>query len=185
MAEPPTDQELVKAFLDATLHMSQSEVGRQVPGVTQKDMSRWKVGNWQRLSNDKREALRRFLSGPTREMEGTQESASSEGADLAYFWERESRIAETRAQALLTEARAILQEAEAATVRARAYERGEINAELRARGITGIVSVPGEAPERGVEPAYPPGVAGHLLRQFLEMLRQAREDYGEPDGPRT
>lgn len=56
-----TDEELVRAFLTATEGMSQEAAARLAPGVSQKDVSRWKRGDFSWLSGKKRLALERFL----------------------------------------------------------------------------------------------------------------------------
>lgn len=55
------DPALVARFLEAVSHMTQMEIGRRVPGVSQSDVSRWQKGPVHRLTGPKRRALLRYL----------------------------------------------------------------------------------------------------------------------------
>lgn len=57
----PDDPALVAAFLEAVAHMTQSEVGRRVPGISQSDVSRWQNEPVHRLTGPKRRAVLRYL----------------------------------------------------------------------------------------------------------------------------
>lgn len=59
------EQVLVQGFLDATADLSQHEVEERVPGVTQSDVSRWKRGDWVRLTAAKKRAIKEFLDRGT------------------------------------------------------------------------------------------------------------------------
>lgn len=61
MAVERTNSELVTAFLEAIDGFGNREAGRFVEGVTHDDISRWRRGEWQRLSTRKREALVAYL----------------------------------------------------------------------------------------------------------------------------
>lgn len=55
------DPTLVARFLEAVSHMTQMEIGRMVPGVSQSDVSRWTNNPVHRLTGPKRRALMRYL----------------------------------------------------------------------------------------------------------------------------
>lgn len=57
----PSDATLVRDFLEAVDGFSQEEVERRVGGVTQNDLSRWRRGEWKRITAAKRRALQDFL----------------------------------------------------------------------------------------------------------------------------
>lgn len=61
MARRLTDQQLVERFLSALSDVSSREAGRLVEGVTHDDVSRWRRGNWSRLTSKKRDALLNYL----------------------------------------------------------------------------------------------------------------------------
>lgn len=56
------DPALVARFLEAVSHMTQMEVGRMVPGVSQSDVSRWSKDGAKRLTGPKRRAILRYLN---------------------------------------------------------------------------------------------------------------------------
>lgn len=55
------DEEIVAHFLAAVADLSTHAAGAQISGVTQKDVSRWRRGEWERLSTRKRAALTAYL----------------------------------------------------------------------------------------------------------------------------
>lgn len=61
MSARPPDNEIIASFLASTEGLSQEEAGRRVPGVSQSDVSRWRRGEWKRLSDKKRHALTSYL----------------------------------------------------------------------------------------------------------------------------
>lgn len=54
----------MQAFLDSTAELSQAEAAARAPGITQKDVSRWRRGDWNRLTAKKRRALLRAAELP-------------------------------------------------------------------------------------------------------------------------
>lgn len=77
------DRELVETFLRHVEGLSQSEVGRRVPGVTQRDVSRWQNGEFHALTQRKRASLERYLellerAGEVRESFPTPEDLRAE-----------------------------------------------------------------------------------------------------------
>lgn len=60
----PADRDLISRFLDRVADLSQEEVEKSVPGITQSDMTRWRRDDWQRLTAKKRRAVERFLKQP-------------------------------------------------------------------------------------------------------------------------
>lgn len=61
MPQTPSDVDLVAAFLTAVKDYSGHEVARMVADVTADDMSRWRRGEWKRISSPKRRAITGFL----------------------------------------------------------------------------------------------------------------------------
>lgn len=55
------DEELVAEFLDASSRLSGREAAERVPGVSQHDVSRWRRGEWTRLTSAKKRALAAWL----------------------------------------------------------------------------------------------------------------------------
>lgn len=74
------DQELVRRFLEKWEGVGGTTVEKRVPGVTQSDVSRWRLGHWSYLSTAKRQALRDDLQ----KSEGRSEFADG----VAYALER-------------------------------------------------------------------------------------------------
>ena len=52
-----SNSELVASFIDLTSRFSQPEVAKNFEGITQSDVSRWRRGDWKRLTAVKRRAL--------------------------------------------------------------------------------------------------------------------------------
>lgn len=58
-----TDRELVDAFLEAIHGMSSYRIHGLIDGITQTDVSRWRRGEWKRLTGEKRRAIETYLDG--------------------------------------------------------------------------------------------------------------------------
>lgn len=61
MPDRLTDSELIAAFLASAEGRSQQEAANLAPGVRQSDVSRWRRGEWKRLTDKKRHALTAYL----------------------------------------------------------------------------------------------------------------------------
>lgn len=93
MTDDPT---LVARFLDAVSHMTQTEVGRMVPGVSQSDISRWSREGAKRLTGPKRRAILRYLN---RKPEDPDPAAIEREALIAAAEALEKQAGELRARA--------------------------------------------------------------------------------------
>jgi hypothetical protein len=56
-----TDQQLVADYLRLVEGRSQTEAAAATPGVTRRDVWRWRRGDWKRLTDEKRKAIYRFV----------------------------------------------------------------------------------------------------------------------------
>lgn len=78
-----SDRELVAAFLEVMDGYSGREISQMVPGITDNDVSRWRRGEWSRLTAAKRRAIRRYLDlQPLRVREVPPEYGGQEELDL-------------------------------------------------------------------------------------------------------
>lgn len=119
----PSDKDLVDAFLGATDGLTQGEVEQAVDGVTQNDVSRWRRGEWKRLTGEKRRALSRFVEagGVVNLVPVTQEELRG----LEDLLGMAMRVMQAEAEAAQARARGIEKEAEAARLRAEMIHRIE------------------------------------------------------------
>lgn len=76
----PSDEQVVSAFLDAVDGLTGTEIARRVRGVSADDVSRWRRGKWQRLSEPKRKIILAYLAYLQREgSEAEAEAGEVEG----------------------------------------------------------------------------------------------------------
>ncbi len=55
------DKDLVREFLEFVADYSGQEIREMVPGVTDNDVSRWRRGDWTRITKAKRRAIKSFV----------------------------------------------------------------------------------------------------------------------------
>ena len=90
----PHDSEdaiLVRRFLEKWKGVSGPKVALQVPDIEQKDVSRWRTGDWTRLTEPKRDAIKKDLER-TRDAEREEKLIAARWMRLkADELEREAR----------------------------------------------------------------------------------------------
>lgn len=142
-----SDQELVGRFLKATADLSTYEASEALSGVTQTDVSKWRRGDWKRLTAAKRRVLQQHTPEGHTGWSGNQDMI---------------------VKALADDARASYEDARARLIRVRLLE--SLHAEEWRRYAAGAPTPPAGAPD---DQAYEE-VLDQALEEDAEE-RRARE----------